>query len=598
MRRQMHWRHGCSGSAISLRIHRGSEEMARSFLSAGLLLGLIVATPVKVSAASNSDAKIAVHLHDQVSKNLCGTAPLPPCNDGLSSLVVSGQTGVGYTAYVLVLDGSSSDGIAGAAFGIDYGQNLYVSQWALCANLQFPGNGWPSAGSGNVVTWLKDSNCQSTPAVGDLDDGVTAVIGALYMYAYGEDVFEITRRDYVPSPDFMVVDCSAQGSTLPFPDHAGRVAFGLAAEGYDPCAQGDSIPPGNVEDLGGGGLKPGLASTVAPVGYLAWTAPADDGQSGGRALQYDLRYNIGGLDEESWPRATSIPTGEPRRPGLLEEVPIPVGLTPGNEYTFRVRAYDEAGNESDLSNSVTVVPPFEESFAETLDFQGAELWAAGHRVAGPEVIARFDGAFLFLNDKRISFQADQSQLSDETLLQTFGDVPTVQAALRAGTPISTAVDVFHAMCRDLESRAVATYRSSGKAAALQVLARSPLTTRVTEMANSEGILVLYQGLVVEMTLDLKAVPRAQPVREPSLWERAKNLVNELKRNRRTLRSELIVITDSGSWAACSGEMADQIKAQINHVVGQGSEASLPPGPWRTDQMPLREFVDVRREGGQ
>jgi hypothetical protein len=67
------------------------------------------------------------------------------------------------------------------------------------------------------------------------------VLGVLHVFAYGDDVFEITRRAGPSQPEFGVLDCNASASDLDFPRNAGTVAFG-AVIGCDPCAL-DTLPP-------------------------------------------------------------------------------------------------------------------------------------------------------------------------------------------------------------------------------------------------------------------------------------------------------------------------------------------------------------------
>jgi hypothetical protein len=207
----------------------------------------LVTVPRIALAGSNDQAKIAGHLQVPITgkgaPGICEQAQLPPCNPGESHLSVQGETGSGYYLYLLVLDGDAEAGVAGASFGISYGENLLVRSWVLCAGLEFEGgpegNPWPSSGSGNVITW---SQCQSSSAVGDSSGGVTAVLGVFYVYAYAEDNFYVTKRLYASTPDLDVADCSAVSSHLSFPDAAGMVAFG-GLTGFDPCTEEESLPP-------------------------------------------------------------------------------------------------------------------------------------------------------------------------------------------------------------------------------------------------------------------------------------------------------------------------------------------------------------------
>lgn len=115
-------------------------------------------------------------------------------------------------------------------------------------------------------------------------------------------------------------------------------------------ATGDCIPPGPISDLA-------VVDTTATSAVLTWTAPAEDGFAGGRAAFYDLRYTIGILGSESWSLADTA-SGEPTPgyPGTDERFGV-TGLDPGATYQFGVRSVDDAGNESVISNILTVRIP-------------------------------------------------------------------------------------------------------------------------------------------------------------------------------------------------------------------------------------------------
>ena len=214
-----------------------------------LALVLIFGLAARSFAGANDNAKIALHLQLKPTGKappVCSRLSSPPCNPD-SVLSVHGNLQTGYDLYFVVLDGDSSAGIGGASFGISYGPNLYVGTWSLCADLEFPGglSGilWPNSGSGNVLTWDSEHNCQRTPAPGDLGGGVTGILGSLYVYAYTEESLSVTPRNYVLNPDLQVSDCTSNASAVVFPDHAGKVGFGMIP-GYDPCLEPEfGIPP-------------------------------------------------------------------------------------------------------------------------------------------------------------------------------------------------------------------------------------------------------------------------------------------------------------------------------------------------------------------
>lgn len=218
----------------------------RQFTTIGLVLVAILVLRTPLYAGSNENAKISGHLQNHVMKsNPCENPPLPPCNEGEENLAVHGELQQAYDLFLLVLDADPVAGVAGAEFGIEYKgapqAGMDVFSWTLCADLEFgsPSGSpqWPEAGSGNIITWDRLTSCQREPAAGDFDGRVTAVLGALYVYAYGNDKFKITKRETNSQPVIAVADCSANAvrDTLNFPQAIGVVSFGNSGGERDPC---------------------------------------------------------------------------------------------------------------------------------------------------------------------------------------------------------------------------------------------------------------------------------------------------------------------------------------------------------------------------
>ncbi len=96
-------------------------------------------------------------------------------------------------------------------------------------------------------------------------------------------------------------------------------------------------------------------TAVAPTAVvLQWIAPGDDRDSG-LAAAYDLRYSRQEIDSTTWPSADSVrgmPT--PEEPGMLQSIEV-TGLQEDSTYYFAIRAVDEAGNWSRLSNIATAM---------------------------------------------------------------------------------------------------------------------------------------------------------------------------------------------------------------------------------------------------
>jgi hypothetical protein len=101
--------------------------------------------------------------------------------------------------------------------------------------------------------------------------------------------------------------------------------------------------PGPVTDL--------TASAVDSVTFLlTWSAPGDDATAG-TATAYDIRYHLyHGVDASNWASATRIDNeGQPKPIGSPESLLVHVEEPDGN-HGFGLKAVDEAGNWSYVSN--------------------------------------------------------------------------------------------------------------------------------------------------------------------------------------------------------------------------------------------------------
>ena len=109
----------------------------------------------------------------------------------------------------------------------------------------------------------------------------------------------------------------------------------------------DPDPPARITDLVAG--LPQMTSVP-----LTWTASGDNGTFG-TATRYELRYSTAPItDDASFTAATQAANLLPPRPSGMAEAFTVSGLTGSTTYHFAIKAFDEVGNGSVLSNIVTV----------------------------------------------------------------------------------------------------------------------------------------------------------------------------------------------------------------------------------------------------
>ena len=101
---------------------------------------------------------------------------------------------------------------------------------------------------------------------------------------------------------------------------------------------------------------PGSAALLAPNATptsvsLSWTAPGDDSTTG-TATAYDVRYSLSNITDANWGSATQV-SGEPTpaAAGTVQNFEV-TGLNSSTTYYLAIKASDDAGNWSGLSNVV------------------------------------------------------------------------------------------------------------------------------------------------------------------------------------------------------------------------------------------------------
>jgi hypothetical protein len=231
--------------------------MVRGFSSLAFVLGLAIGLTASYAAAAvggtQPEAVFALHAvahsYPPPQGTPCGVGkPTIPCQNYRTIWPLMSSADV----YLVVARGQPGPGIAGISCGIQYDprpQNgVDMFGWTLCADMEFtnagPNGVWPASGGGNRITWSMEDNCQRTVIN---PDGVHAIAGAFYVYAYSEDYFSVTPNMNLVIPEFAVADCSAQASYFSLNADMGTVGFGSITDGsfaggLNPCVGWFTIP--------------------------------------------------------------------------------------------------------------------------------------------------------------------------------------------------------------------------------------------------------------------------------------------------------------------------------------------------------------------
>lgn len=138
----------------------------------------------------------------------------------------------------------------------------------------------------------------------------------------------------------------------PLDSLAGKVLTGGRLNSFRPVADPDDTPPGRIVDL----------RTVEPNSTridLEWTASGEDGDTG-TATRFEVRYSTVPIDDAGFAgAAVAAHPPAPGPPGTPMRMRV-TGLVHSTTYHFAIKALDEFGNLSPISNPVsgtTLGPP-------------------------------------------------------------------------------------------------------------------------------------------------------------------------------------------------------------------------------------------------
>jgi len=130
---------------------------------------------------------------------------------------------------------------------------------------------------------------------------------------------------------------------------AGSPAIGAATDGSDIGAYAyagvDNTPPATVSDMS-------FFRTYDSSGILTWTAPGDNGMSG-TVTSYELRWSTSPITPANFASATLVSPQPIPAGGDLPQSYVLLNLTPGVKYYAAIRAVDDVGNWSAVSNVAT-----------------------------------------------------------------------------------------------------------------------------------------------------------------------------------------------------------------------------------------------------
>jgi hypothetical protein len=190
---------------------------------------------------------VALHAQAHNTKGIqCGGINLDmPCDQ----FVNTWPLGSGADVYMMIAEADSALGVSGVSLGVLYsdydtitdGIGVDVFGYTFCSDLQYTNSPsgtavdeFPYSGGGNRLIWVRTTNCQRhvVPPY-----QVQAVACVFYCYAYSPDNFIVDMNRNLQTPDeFQIVDCPGPAlSDMPWPSHAGVLAFGGTGAEYNPC---------------------------------------------------------------------------------------------------------------------------------------------------------------------------------------------------------------------------------------------------------------------------------------------------------------------------------------------------------------------------
>ena len=175
------------------------------------------------------------------------------------------------TVYAVVAK-AGAEGVLAASFGVNYSGTVGVGidpryiTWTSCTDgIQFPNNDgvhgdFPQPGGGLRITW---STCQTKVIP---PDGVHAVMGAFYVYAYSDDQLQLTPNNNLEDgiPELAVADCRGATTDLVQVYGASIAVYLCSVVGFGRNLGRDGCYPEAVASTTWGKLKRMYPATASP----------------------------------------------------------------------------------------------------------------------------------------------------------------------------------------------------------------------------------------------------------------------------------------------------------------------------------------------
>ena len=341
--------------------------------------------------------------------------PFIPCptgepNDALGQAIVASEDAG--LLFVAAAGNDSSDNDASKTLPASYNLDSIISVQATTIDdemASFSNYGATTVdlgapGQDILSLWLRDAQFQGYRSISGTSMATPHVAGAAALIWSAN-----------PGLDWQAIKDRILDNVDPVASLAGTTLTGGRLNVFSALATGDAIAPGEIIDLT---VVGGDTDSLE----LEWTATGDDGLTGS-ASSYDLRISDAPIDASNFDQADEL-SGEPipAPSGTLESVGVD-GLAAGTTYHFAIKAIDDAGNKSPVSNSASGTTDDPVGGAPTLS------------ITSPSAGSQIDEGV------SVTFTAVASDPDDGDLTQAIDWTSSLDGALGTGGSVSAVLSV-------------------------------------------------------------------------------------------------------------------------------------------------------------